>query len=31
MYSGLALFFTGLAILIGCKKDNNGSAAEQLK
>lgn len=26
MYSGLALFFMGLAILIGCKKDNNSSA-----
>lgn len=26
MYSGLALFFTGLAILAGCKKDNNSSA-----
>lgn len=25
MYSGIALFFMGLAILAGCKKDNNSS------
>lgn len=31
MYSGLALFFMGLAILIGCKKDNNGSASGTTK
>ncbi|MGY3054136.1 hypothetical protein ACVWYG_002339 [Pedobacter sp. UYEF25] len=31
MYSGLALFFTGLAILIGCKKDNNSSASGTTK
>lgn len=31
MYSGLAVFFMGLAILIGCKKDNNGSASGTTK
>lgn len=31
MYSGLALFFTGLTILIGCKKDNDGSASGTTK
>ncbi|MCX2452077.1 DUF4382 domain-containing protein [Pedobacter sp. PLR] len=31
MYSGVALFFMGLAILIGCKKDNNGSASGTTK
>ena len=31
MYSGLALFFTGIAILIGCKKDNNSTASGTTK
>jgi hypothetical protein len=31
MYSGLALFFTGLAFLIGCKKDNNSSGSGTTK
>lgn len=31
MYSGLALLFTGLAILTGCQKDNNSSAGETTK
>ncbi len=31
MYSGLALFFVGLAILIGCKKDSNTSASGTTK
>jgi hypothetical protein len=31
MYSGLALFFTGFAVLIGCKKDNNSSASGTTK
>jgi hypothetical protein len=31
MYSGLALFFAGLTILIGCKKDNNSSGTGTTK
>lgn len=31
MYSGLALFFAGLAILVGCTKDKNGAASGTTK